>query len=51
MVRPTVFLKRSLIFVHRWLGVALSVVFLFWFVSGIVMMYWGMPGRNRRGPP
>jgi hypothetical protein len=44
MVRhPTVLLKRSLIFVHRWLGVALAVVFLLWFVSGIVMMYWGFP--------
>jgi hypothetical protein len=25
---PAVFLKRSLIFVHRWLGIALCVVFL-----------------------
>ena len=36
-------LKRSLIFVHRWLGVALSVIFLLWFASGIVMMYWSYP--------
>jgi hypothetical protein len=36
-------LKRVLIFVHRWLGVALSVLFLLWFPSGIVMMYWGFP--------
>src|SRR4029079_10941210 len=34
---------RCLIFVHRWLGVSLSVIFLLWFVSGIVMMYWGYP--------
>lgn len=34
---------RLLIFVHRWLGVALSVIFLIWFVSGIVMMYWSYP--------
>jgi hypothetical protein len=35
--------KRALIFVHRWLGVALCVLFLLWFPSGIVMMYWGFP--------
>lgn len=36
-------LKRSLIFVHRWLGVALCVVFLLWFPSGIGIMYWSFP--------
>ena len=36
-------LKRLLIVVHRWLGVALAAVFLLWFVSGIVMMYWTFP--------
>ena len=36
-------MKRVLIFVHRWLGVALCVVFLIWFPSGIGMMYWGFP--------
>ena len=41
--RPSAPLKRFLIVVHRWLGVALSVVFLIWFVSGIVMMYWSFP--------
>ena len=41
-------LKRSLIFVHRWLGVALSIVFLIWFVSGIVMMYWSFPGISAK---
>jgi hypothetical protein len=34
---------RVLIFVHRWLGVALCVLFLLWFPSGIVMMYWEYP--------
>ena len=43
MLRPTTILKRSLIFVHRWLGVALSVIFLLWFASGIVIMYWSYP--------
>jgi len=36
-------IKRSLIFVHRWLGVALSLFFLLWFPSGIGMMYWDFP--------
>ena len=43
MARPSALLKRSLIFVHRWIGVALSVIFLLWFASGIVMMYWSFP--------
>ena len=34
---------RALLFVHRWLGVALCLVFLLWFPSGIGMMYWGFP--------
>jgi hypothetical protein len=37
-------LKRTLVFVHRWLGVALCVLFLLWFPSGIGMMYWDFPG-------
>ena len=36
--------KRAVIFVHRWLGVALCLLFLLWFPSGIVMMYWDFPG-------
>src|SRR4029079_2474679 len=36
-------IKRAIIFVHRWLGVALCLPFLLWFPSGIVMMYWGYP--------
>jgi len=55
VVRPTALLKRFLIFIHRWLGVALSVIFMLWFVSGIVLMYWGFPGvvaadRLQRAP-
>src|SRR6185295_9136244 len=51
IMRPSVLVKRSLIFVHRWLGVALSVIFMLWFASGIVMMYWSFPdvsARDRR---
>lgn len=36
-------IKRSLIFVHRWLGVVLCLVFLLWFPSGVGMMYWDFP--------
>jgi len=43
MARPSVWIKKSLIFVHRWMGVGLSLIFLMWFVSGIVMMYWDYP--------
>jgi hypothetical protein len=43
MPRLSIVFKRSLIFVHRWLGVALSALFLLWFLSGIVMMYWSYP--------
>jgi PepSY-associated transmembrane protein len=35
--------KRFIIAVHRWLGVALCLLFLVWFVSGIGMMYWDFP--------
>jgi hypothetical protein len=34
---------RSLIFLHRWVGIALCLVFLLWFPSGIGMMYWTFP--------
>jgi PepSY-associated transmembrane protein len=36
-------LKRSAIFVHRWMGVCFCLLFLMWFTSGIVMMYWDYP--------
>ena len=34
-------MRRLIIFVHRYLGIPLSVVFVVWFVSGIVMIYTG----------
>src|SRR4051812_33285692 len=36
-------LRHALIFAHRWLGVLLCLLFLLWFPSGIVMMYWDYP--------
>jgi hypothetical protein len=50
-------LKKALIWVHRYLGIPLSVLFIVWFVSGVVMMYaGGMPrltaeARLARLPP
>jgi hypothetical protein len=34
---------RALIYTHRWLGIALSILFVVWFASGVVMMYARMP--------
>ena len=36
-------LRRSAIVLHRWLGVALCLVFMLWFASAIGMMYWEFP--------
>lgn len=36
-------LKRTVFLVHRWLGVAMCLFFLMWFISGIVMMYVAFP--------
>jgi len=42
-------MRRLLIFVHRYLGIPLSIVFVVWFVSGVVMMYTGgMPSISRQ---
>ena len=38
---------RVLIYTHRWLGIALGVLFILWFLSGIVMMYARMPSLDR----
>ena len=39
-------LPPVLIFLHRWLGVGLGLLFLLWFASGMVMMYWSYPSVN-----
>jgi PepSY-associated TM region len=36
-------IKRGLVAVHRWLGVALALNVFVWFTSGIGMMYWDFP--------
>lgn len=35
--------QRLAIVIHRWLGVSLCGLFLLWFPSGLVMMYWDFP--------
>lgn len=32
-------IKPALFFIHRWLGIAMCLLFAMWFASGIVMMY------------
>ena len=42
MIKPM--FRKWLILSHRYLGIALSLLFVVWFVSGITMMYaGGMP--------
>ena len=36
--------RRWMVYVHRWLGIAGGVLFVAWFLSGVVMMYARMPG-------
>jgi hypothetical protein len=35
--------RKALTFCHRWLGVVICALFMLWFTSGVVMMYWGFP--------
>jgi len=36
-------LKRSAIFIHRWMGAVFCLPFAWWFVTGMFMMYWDYP--------
>ena len=43
-----VWLRKSTILTHRWLGIVLSLLFVGWFASGIAMIYaGGMPALSR----
>lgn len=35
--------KSALIYTHRWVGIVLTLVFVIWFFSGIVFIYYRMP--------
>ncbi|MEO5924846.1 MAG: PepSY domain-containing protein [Bryobacteraceae bacterium] len=43
MRRLTTAVKKVAIVCHRWMGVAFCLLFMWWFVSGIFMMYWTYP--------
>jgi hypothetical protein len=42
-VQAIVKLRKYSILIHRWMGVLFCLLFLMWFASGIVMMYWDYP--------
>ena len=42
-VRKLLDWRKLLIYSHRWLGIVLGVVFVAWCVSGVVLMYYGIP--------
>ena len=35
--------RKVLIYSHRWLGIVLGIMFVVWCISGIVLMYAGLP--------
>ena len=35
--------RKLLIYSHRWLGIGMGVMSAVWFISGMVLMYYGMP--------
>jgi hypothetical protein len=35
--------RKLLIYSHRWLGIGITVMFLVWTLSGVVLMYYGHP--------
>jgi hypothetical protein len=37
---------RLFVYTHRWLGIVLGFLFAGWFVSGVVLMYVGMPALS-----
>jgi hypothetical protein len=43
-IRKLLSWRRLLIMTHRWTAIAGSLLFLSWFISGIVYAYWEMPG-------
>jgi hypothetical protein len=40
-------MKKTLIFIHKWLGITLALPFLVWFVSGIVLYYVPFPNLTQ----
>jgi hypothetical protein len=42
-----IFVRRALIYTHRWMGIVLGALFITWFISGVVLMYAQMPRLSR----
>jgi len=40
-------MKRALVFIHKWLGISLALLFLMWFVTGIVLYYVPFPNLSQ----
>jgi hypothetical protein len=38
--------RKVLIYLHRWMGIVLTMVFVVWFVSGVIFVYIGMPALS-----
>ena len=43
MTRTTIFIRKWTMLIHRWMGIAFCLLFIAWFISGIVMMYYPYP--------
>src|SRR5579863_3208678 len=43
MSRTALQLRKFVILCHRWLGTVFCLLFLMWFLSGVVLMYWDYP--------
>lgn len=43
MSRTGLQLRKFVILCHRWLGTVFCLLFLMWFLSGVVLMYWDYP--------
>lgn len=38
---------KSLVFLHKWLGITLALLFLMWFISGVVLYFVPFPGLSQ----
>lgn len=47
-VRKLLDWRTFLIYTHRWTGIFFGIVFVVWFISGVAMMYVGMPRLSER---
>src|SRR5262249_49500629 len=35
--------RKALLYTHRWMGIVGGLLFIAWFISGVIFMYWTMP--------